>query len=337
MITRKNYGRLFLATALGLTIAACGENKTETDSETEAAVEETAAVADIANEITETEAPDAMTGPDAYALDNIAFLENNETAEGVSVTATGLQYKLIDAGSGDGAKPKAEDFVTVHYAGRLIDGTEFDSSIRRGEPATFPLNRVIPGWTEGLQLMSVGQKMQFTIPAELAYGDQSDPRSPIPANSTLVFDVELLDIKTAEEMIAEQERQLAEFRAPQEAYLEENAKKEGITVTESGLQYKVLESGSGATPSIDSTVEVHYEGRLIDGEVFDSSYRRGETIEFPVTGVIAGWTEALQLMKEGDKWQITLPHDIAYGPRGTGGSIPPYATLVFDVELIAVK
>ncbi|MCP4521486.1 MAG: FKBP-type peptidyl-prolyl cis-trans isomerase [Cytophagales bacterium] len=120
------------------------------------------------------------------------------------------------------------------------------------------------------------------------------------------------------------------------AFLAENAKKEGVTTLESGLQYEVLTSGNGATPSLTDTVTTHYHGTLIDGTVFDSSVERGQPASFPVNGVIKGWTEALQLMKEGDKWRLTIPYDLAYGERGAGGAIQPYATLVFDVELIKV-
>lgn len=131
------------------------------------------------------------------------FLADNAKAEGVVVTESGLQYTIVTKAEGEGAKPQAEDTVTVHYVGTLVDGTEFDSSIQRGQPATFPLNRVIPGWTEGLQLMSVGDKFKFVIPADLAYGEQG--AGTIPPNSTLVFDVELLEIEpaAAEEMPAE--------------------------------------------------------------------------------------------------------------------------------------
>ncbi len=118
------------------------------------------------------------------------------------------------------------------------------------------------------------------------------------------------------------------------AYLETNKAAEGVNVTATGLQYKVIESGEGATPTAESTVEVHYEGKLIDGTVFDSSYQRGQTIQFPVGGVIAGWTEALQLMKEGDTWELTIPSELAYGERGAGQAIPPHATLIFKVQLI---
>lgn len=121
------------------------------------------------------------------------FLAENAKAEGVIVTKSGLQYSVVT--KADGPKPKATDTVTVNYVGTLLDGTEFDSSIKRGQPATFPLNRVIPGWTEGVQLMSVGEKYKFVIPADLAYGAQG--AGSIPANSTLIFSVELLEIKAA--------------------------------------------------------------------------------------------------------------------------------------------
>jgi len=105
----------------------------------------------------------------------------------------------------------------------------------------------------------------------------------------------------------------------------------------SGLQYKVIKEGTGKQPSADSTVETNYRGTLIDGTEFDSSYKRGQTATFPVNGVIQGWTEALQLMKEGAKWQLFVPADLAYGERGAGNAIGPNATLIFEVELISVK
>ena len=120
-------------------------------------------------------------------------------------------------------------------------------------------------------------------------------------------------------------------------YLTNNAKNEGVVTLESGLQYKVITEGTGNSPSATDTVETHYEGRLIDGSVFDSSYQRGETVSFPVNGVIPGWTEALQLMKEGAKWELSIPATLAYGEAGSPPVIPPNATLVFDVELVAVK
>ncbi|MBP3419943.1 MAG: FKBP-type peptidyl-prolyl cis-trans isomerase [Marinifilaceae bacterium] len=120
-------------------------------------------------------------------------------------------------------------------------------------------------------------------------------------------------------------------------FLEENKSKEGVVVLPSGLQYKVLTEGNGEKPTAKQTVSCHYEGRLIDGTVFDSSYRRGEPAEFPVNGVIAGWVEALQLMPVGSKWQLYIPSELAYGPHGAGASIGPNETLIFDVELLGIK
>lgn len=135
-----------------------------------------------------------------------------------------------------------------------------------------------------------------------------------------------------------QKQQANSLAAAGEQFLKQNASRAGITVTASGLQYEVLEPGrsDGKRPSTRSTVRVHYEGTLVDGTVFDSSIQRGEPIEFPVNGVIAGWTEALQLMQEGARWKLYIPHDLGYGARGAGGVIGPYSTLVFEVELIAV-
>ena len=120
------------------------------------------------------------------------------------------------------------------------------------------------------------------------------------------------------------------------AYLDENAKKAGVKVTKSGLQYEVLTEGSGKSPKATDTVRCHYEGRLLDGTVFDSSYRRGTPADFGLNQVIPGWTEGVQLMKEGAKFRFTIPYLLAYGEQGAGQSIPPFSTLIFDVELIKV-
>ncbi|AKO45926.1 FKBP-type peptidyl-prolyl cis-trans isomerase [[Haemophilus] ducreyi] len=126
------------------------------------------------------------------------------------------------------------------------------------------------------------------------------------------------------------------IKAENEAFLAGNKKAKGVVVTESGLQYEVLTEGTGEKPTADSTVRVHYTGSLIDGTVFDSSVQRGMPAEFPVGGVIKGWTEALQLMTTGSKWRLTIPQELAYGERGAGASIPPFATLIFEVELLEI-
>ena len=119
-------------------------------------------------------------------------------------------------------------------------------------------------------------------------------------------------------------------------FLEANAKKEGVVTTKSGLQYQVLREGTGRSPKATDKVRCHYEGTLINGTVFDSSYKRGEPADFPLNGVIPGWTEGVQLMKEGAKYRFFIPYLLGYGERGAGSSIPPYSTLIFDVELVKV-
>lgn len=155
------------------------------------------------------------------------------------------------------------------------------------------------------------------------------------------FQVEIPAIQAAfEEINAEitkrREEEAKVLAAEGESFLAENAKRAEVTVTASGLQYEVLTAGEGDKPTADSTVRTHYHGTLINGDVFDSSYDRGQPAEFPVGGVIKGWTEALQMMPVGSKWRLYVPHDLAYGERGAGASIAPYSTLIFDVELLAI-
>ena len=137
-------------------------------------------------------------------------------------------------------------------------------------------------------------------------------------------------------MQAAKAEQHKEAIAEGENFLAENAKRDGVVTTESGLQYEVLTTGEGAKPTADSTVRTHYHGTLLNGSVFDSSYDRGQPAEFPVGGVIKGWTEALQMMPVGSKWRLYVPHNLAYGEQGAGGAIAPYSTLVFDVELLDI-
>ncbi len=155
------------------------------------------------------------------------------------------------------------------------------------------------------------------------------------------FQVEIPEIQAAFEKInteiqARREEESKVLSAEGISFLEENAKRSEITVTESGLQYEVLTAGEGAKPTAESTVRTHYHGTLINGTVFDSSYERGQPAEFPVGGVIKGWTEALQMMGTGSKWRLYVPHELAYGERGAGAAIAPFSTLIFDVELIEI-
>jgi peptidylprolyl isomerase len=221
---------------------------------------------------------------------------------------TGLASKIITPGTGK-THPGKADIVTVHYTGWQTDGKMFDSSVLRGKPASFPLDRVIAGWTEGVQLMVEGEKRRFWIPEPLAYKGQREPKG------MLVFDVELISIANLSAP--------ADVKAPPS-----DAKK-----TASGLAYKVLKAGSGGRhPSAANTVSVHYTGWTTDGKMFDSSIARGQPASFGVTDVIKGWTEGLQLMTVGEKARFWSPQDLAYK-----GERPPYGMLVFDVELLEIK
>jgi FKBP-type peptidyl-prolyl cis-trans isomerase FklB len=153
-----------------------------------------------------------------------------------------------------------------------------------------------------------------------------------------------LDQATAEKVISEfqqkKSQELAEImnkkQSESKAFMEANAKNPNVKTTESGIQYEIIEAGDGASPTAEDTVIAHYEGTLIDGTKFDSSYDRGEPATFPVGGVIRGWQEVLQMMKEGAKWRVVIPGNLAYGPQGAGDKIGPNETLVFDIELVAI-
>lgn len=229
-------------------------------------------------------------------------------------TASGLASKVLSAGTGD-KRPGGKDIVTCNYIGWQTDGKNFDSSYKHGEPIEFPLNRVIAGWTEGLQLMVTGEKRRFWIPEALAYGGR--PGAP---SGMLVFDVELISFKEAPKA---PEAPADVAKAPADA-----------PKTATGLASKVLKAGTGSTkPIATSVVEVHYTGWTTDGKMFDSSVVRGQTATFPLNRVIPGWTEGLQLMVVGEKRRLWIPEEMAY--KGRPGA--PQGMLVFDVELISIK
>ena len=222
-------------------------------------------------------------------------------------TASGLASKVIAPGSGKD-HPVKDDVVTIHYTGWKTDGTMFDSSVARGKPASFPVARVIAGFSEGLQLMVPGEKRRLWIPEALAYKGAREPKG------MLVFDIELIDIPT---------------KAPSDV----KAAPADAKKTASGLAYRVLKQGTGGRhPKANSQVTVHYTGWTTDGKMFDSSVVRGEPATFGLDGVIPGWTEGLQLMYEGEKSRFWIPEKLAYG-----GKSEQYGMLVFDVELMKIQ
>lgn len=184
--------------------------------------------------------------------------------------------------------------------------------------------------------MSIGHQLQQMNATELNIDDFAKAVKDVFAGKAELTDA---DAQVAVQTFFQEkaEAQAKEMKAGGETFLAENGKKEGVVTLPSGLQYEVLKEGNGKKPTATDEVECHYEGKLIDGKIFDSSYQRGETATFGLNQVIAGWTEGLQLMQEGAKYRFYIPYTLGYGERGAGQSIPPYATLVFDVELIKVK
>jgi peptidylprolyl isomerase len=226
-------------------------------------------------------------------------------------TASGLASIVLQPGTGK-TRPGPTDLVTVNYTGWTTDGKMFDSSYARDAASTFPVNKVIKGWGEGVQMMVTGEKRRFWIPQEIAYNGMAGR----PAGM-LVFDIELVDITAS-----------PETPPPDVAAPPKDAKR-----TASGLAYKSLREGKGgARPNERSVVTVHYTGWTTDGKMFDTSVDKGQPISFGLGDVIAGWTEGLQLMTAGEKMRFWIPEKLAYR-----GERPPRGMLVFDVELLSFK
>lgn len=242
-------------------------------------------------------------------------------AVGLTTTPSGLQYIELSPGTGD--PPKTGDLVSVHYRGTLADGKVFDSSYDRGEPIAFTLGtgQVITGWDEGIALMRRGGKARLIIPPNLAYGERGAGNGIIPPNATLTFEVELVDIRAG---------------APAAPALVEESQ---YTTTPSGLKYYDFDVGGGIEATAGKKVVVHYTGWLTDGLKFDSSLDRGQPFEFTIGAneVINGWDEGLSGMRIGGKRQLVIPAALGYGEAGAPPTIPPGATLIFEVELLDVR
>ncbi|CAN5488509.1 FKBP-type peptidyl-prolyl cis-trans isomerase [soil metagenome] len=258
------------------------------------------------------------TGPDVDEYDNtpdLEFLEENANREGVTVTESGLQYRVIE--DAEGAVPTDDTAVVLHFIGTFVDGSEFNNSYEQEQPSMLQVAELLSGLREGIQLMNVGAIYEFVLPADLAYGN--NPPQGIPPGATLIYEVELVHDNSLDPI-----------------FLKENAEEEGVEVTESGLQYKVLEEGDGDTPDPDSVVNVEYTGTFIYGETFDTSRNTDNPATFNAGEVIAGFSEGLQLMQEGARYELYLPASLAYGTNPPQG-IYPGATLIFDVELISIS
>lgn len=241
--------------------------------------------------------------------------------EDATKTDSGLASKVLKKGEGE--HPGKTDIVTVHYTGWTTDGQMFDSSVARGEPIQFPLDAVIPGWTEGVQLMVPGETRRLWIPEALAYGGM--PGKPA---GMLVFDVELISFAKRPEPP----------KTPKDvAKIPKNAKK-----TKSGLASRVLVKGTGKEhPGPTSTVKLHFTGWTTDGQMFESSVSRGQPAQFPLNQVaVDGWKEGIQLMVVGEKRRVWIPANLAFGepaPTDPPQGGPPKGMLVFDFELLDIQ
>ncbi|MCG8311667.1 MAG: FKBP-type peptidyl-prolyl cis-trans isomerase [Pseudomonadales bacterium] len=235
--------------------------------------------------------------------------ENNESADKVAQESAATSSIIAEANAADASVFSNED-QKASYAIGLKYGEAMSRDVKE-----LDLDLFYKGLTHGFK----GEKPML------------DPQE-------VMTTLKALQTRKMEEMQAKQEQASSANKEEGEAYLAANKAKDGVKVTESGLQYEVISSGAdgGASPDANDKVKVHYHGTLVDGSVFDSSVDRGQPIEFEVGGVIKGWTEALQLMKKGDKWKLTIPSELAYGPRGAGPKIGPNSVLVFDVELLDV-
>ena len=244
---------------------------------------------------------------------SISFIMKAQNEKAMIKTASGLEYR-IDV-EGKGVKPVAGDKVVVHYTGKLTNDTIFDSSHKRNQPFGFVLGmgQVIKGWDEGIALLNIGSKATLRIPASLGYGDRD--MGSIPPNSTLIFEVELLDVVSGPKPYDMGSKQWK--------------------VQPSGLKYVVVQDGTGIKVQNGMSVSVHYSGYFEDGKTFDSSVQRGEpiTIILGKRQVIPGWEEGISLLKVGDKAKFFIPYNLAYGDAGRG-TIPAKANLIFDVEVV---
>jgi FKBP-type peptidyl-prolyl cis-trans isomerase len=274
------------------------------------------------------------------------YIAKNKLGKQVKKTASGLYYIITKKGTGANAKPGQT--VSMNYDGSLLDGTKFDSNLdpafKHVEPFKFPLGqgRVIKGWDEGIAMLNKGAKAKLIIPSRLAYGSRAAGEK-IPANSVLVFDVEMLEATDPAPApsagtgdVVDEEKAIAE-------YIKANKLMKNIKRTPSGLYYVVTEKGEGPKPTNGQTVSMNYTGSLLNGSLFDSNvdpqFKHVTPFDFPLGQgrVIKGWDEGIALLNVGTKAKLIIPSRLGYGARAMGAKIPANSVLVFDVEVLGTK
>jgi len=258
------------------------------------------------------------SGPDFEEYDNtpdLEFLEQHAQREDVTVTESGLQYRVIE--EAEGVTPSDESIAIMHVLNTRVDGSVVANTYTQDLPAALPVNNLLPGLQEGLKLMSRGSTYEFVLPSDLTLNSSGQPPQGVPKGAALIYEIELLEVDPE--------------------FLETNAQRQDVEVTESGLQYRIIEEGTGPAPGPESVVQVNYTGTLIYGATFDQS-AENTPAEFPINGVIEGFGEGLQLMSEGSRYELFLPAGLAYGDNPPPQSIIyPGATLIFELELVSIN
>ena len=268
--------------------------------------------------------------------------------KGITVTPDEDGIYFIETAKGKGKSPKQDDYVVVHFAVSLLSGDQLFVSRDQGDPLEFQIGGRFEndGFQKAVQMMKPGGKANVLVPSAMAFGEQGMGNI-VPAYSPMYYEIELLEVLTPEEYQKKQDDKMAQKKAEdakreqQESVdLEKYLKENNITAkpTASGLIYIEKEAGTGPQPQAGQKVKVHYTGKLLDGTKFDSSLDRGQPFEFTLGQgqVIKGWDEGIALMKEGEKGTLIIPSTIGYGAGGAGEMIPPFSTLIFDVELVDV-
>lgn len=239
----------------------------------------------------------------------------------------GILYTVENEGTGK--QPQAGDKVKVHYTGKLLDGTKFDSSRDRGEPFAFVINesQVIEGWHKGIPLFAEGGKGTIYIPSSLGYGERGAGQQ-IPGGAALQFDIEVMAVEDPKALLKQETQQI-------EAYLQQRGIND-YEVSPDGIYYTVERQGEGIKPQRGQKVTVHYRGTLLNGKQFDASYDRNQPFSFTLGQgqVIRGWDFGIPLFNVGGKGTLYLPSSLGYGERGSGANIPPNSILIFDVEVL---